>query len=970
MFRTGKKNRVRRMLEEISELKKFLTKNIEEYKPLPFWSWNDDLEEEKLLLQIHWMNQNNIGGFFMHARTGLKTDYMSQKWMKCICACAEYANELGLKAWAYDENGWPSGFAGGKLLENESNRDKYLFYSLGEYDSNATLHYFADEERLIRTDSNLKDRQYLNITIEISTSNADILNKEVVDQFIRLTHGQYKNEFGNEFSNKIQGFFTDEPQYQRSHTPYTDMLPGYFKKKYNINILDKLGLLFLEKEGYREFRYQYWSALQELMLCSYAKTVYDWCNQNGVGFTGHYIEESSLGGQMLCCGGVMPFYEYMTMPGIDWLTEIADNEIPVRQLASVAAQTGKKHCLTESFACCGWEVTPKDVKRIADFQFLNGVNMLCHHLIPYSERGSRKNDHPAHYSRINPWISYEFSDFNLYFSRLGKLMSESKEIVCVAVLHPIRSAYFDYKREEEEDGYAIKELDDSFKKCCRTLSASGVSYHFLDEVLLRKYGSVNGKKIKCGQCEYDFLVLPGILTMDKSTEKLLREYVNRGGKLLIMGNQPSFLEGKPFEYSYLKSTCTLVDLIDAQPFKIEKPDCDLYYTYREISGMHFLMIQNASTTRAASQKISCGQHIRSFRKLDLFSVQESNIPLDITLQPGESVLCFPDIKEPAITPSLSEKTFALNKAEVSFEENTYIIDRVQFSFDGVHFSKSYPIPGLFEKLLTEKYDGDLYLKYTFDLQKIPEQVFVNVEKLGATAYSINGRAIPIDAFHHQGELLKADITDDLRVGENTFIFKMHWHQNEKIYEVLFGENITESLKNCIAYDSELESVLLTGKFGVYSKNVFCDAADDGFVYGTDFYIGETPKQITEPVFDGFPFFSGKITVRQKMIFDQSNVQLRINGTWQIAYIKLNGRDVGKLIYENTIDLSSYALVGENLIEIDFIIGNRNRFGPHHYCGPEENYAIDPPKFSLIGTWKDGNSEYYAERYSLLKLSVQ
>lgn len=957
------------MFKGISELKSFLQNDLNDYKPLPFWSWNDKLEKDKLLSQIRFMNQNNIGGFFMHARTGLKTEYLSDEWMSCISACAEYAEKLGMKAWAYDENGWPSGFVGGKLLEREENRDKYLLSFVGEYMEDATLHYFADEEELIKTDIKIDGRVYLNLYIKTSNSNADILNRDVVTQFIKLTHEKYKSEMKGDFSRRIQGFFTDEPQYQRSHTPFTDMLIGYFKEKYDEDIFDKLGLMFLEKTGYRDFRYRYWSALQDLMLHSFAETVYDWCNKNGIGFTGHYIEESSLGGQLLCCGGIMPFYEYMTMPGIDWLTEIADNEIPVRQLASVAAQTGKKQCLTESFACCGWKVTPKDIKRIADFQFINGVNMLCHHLIPYSELGFRKNDHPAHYSEINPWVSYEFSDFNLYFARLGKLLSESSEFVNVAVLHPIRSAYFDYKREEEQDGYAIKEYDDNFRKHCRKLSASGISYHFLDEVLLRKYGSADNKKIRCGKCEYDFLVLPDIITMDKTTEKLIREFALSGGRVMIMGTKPSYLEGEPFDYPYLRSTCTLADVIKTQPFCIENPDDDIYYTYREINGTPFMMVQNASVTRAVSQNISLGEHIRSLKKLDMLTMEESNIPTKITLQPGETVLFFPDDKEPDAHKTLTEKTFVLKDAEVSFEENTFIIDNVCFSFDGDNFSKSYPVPGLFEKLLAERYEGELYLKYTFTLKTIPEKIFVNVEKTGVTSYNFNGYQISSDLFVKQGDLLKADVTDHLKTGDNTVVLKMNWHQNKKIYDVLFGENITESLKNCIAYDSEIGPVLISGKFGVYSEKAFSDSVDEGFVYGTDFYIGEPPSRITEPVFNGLPFFSGKLTVRQTVCLESTDILLHINGSWQIAYIKLNGQDVGKLIYGNSLDISPFATVGDNEIEIDFIIGNRNLFGPHHYCGPDENYAIDPPKFSLTGTWEDGKSEYYAKRFGLLKLGV-
>lgn len=93
--------------------------DAKEYRPIPFWSWNDKLEKEKLLQQAQWMKDSGNGGFFMHARSGLLTEYLSEEWMQCIEACAEEAQKLDMKAWLYDENGWPSGFAGGKLLEDE-----------------------------------------------------------------------------------------------------------------------------------------------------------------------------------------------------------------------------------------------------------------------------------------------------------------------------------------------------------------------------------------------------------------------------------------------------------------------------------------------------------------------------------------------------------------------------------------------------------------------------------------------------------------------------------------------------------------------------------------------------------------------------------------------------------------------------------------------------------------------------------
>ena len=149
-----------------------MRKNIpNKYKAFPFWSWNDELEEEELIKQIDWMHNNGIGGFFMHARGGLTTPYLGEKWFKCVEACLKRAKELGMEAYAYDENGWPSGFAGGELLKEEENRDSYLSYSIGQHDPKAFVSYDLSGDKLMRTTSG---DNVLNVYLNISNSTADI----------------------------------------------------------------------------------------------------------------------------------------------------------------------------------------------------------------------------------------------------------------------------------------------------------------------------------------------------------------------------------------------------------------------------------------------------------------------------------------------------------------------------------------------------------------------------------------------------------------------------------------------------------------------------------------------------------------------------------------------------------------------------------------------------------------------------
>ncbi|MCG8700994.1 MAG: hypothetical protein MI922_23280, partial [Bacteroidales bacterium] len=46
------------------------------YKAKPFWSWNGKLNEKELVRQIEVMEKMGFGGFFMHSRTGLETEYL------------------------------------------------------------------------------------------------------------------------------------------------------------------------------------------------------------------------------------------------------------------------------------------------------------------------------------------------------------------------------------------------------------------------------------------------------------------------------------------------------------------------------------------------------------------------------------------------------------------------------------------------------------------------------------------------------------------------------------------------------------------------------------------------------------------------------------------------------------------------------------------------------------------------------
>jgi hypothetical protein len=218
------------------------------------------------------------------------------------------------------------------------------------------------------------------------------MDARITKEFISYTHEDYKKRNGDDFGKAMPGFFTDEPQYYRYATVWSNLLPEEFKKAYGYDVKSLLPALFIDFPGADEFRYDYWALCHKLFINNFIKVIYDWCEENGCRITGHAVEESALFTQMWCCGGIMPFYEYEHIPGIDYLGRNIGNDVAGKQVGSVAAQLGKKKVMSEMFGCCGWDVTPTELKKIAELQYSSGVNIMCQHLYSYSIRGQRKRD--------------------------------------------------------------------------------------------------------------------------------------------------------------------------------------------------------------------------------------------------------------------------------------------------------------------------------------------------------------------------------------------------------------------------------------------------------------------------------------------------------------------------------------------------------------------------------------------------
>ncbi len=395
------------------------------YREVPFWSWNDDLDPQELVRQIELMDQAGWGGFFMHSRVGLKTPYMGARWMECIRASTAAARQRGMGAWIYDEDKWPSGYAGGlSTAANPAYRARYLVckvdnrpallaeriatFTAREIDGQLVdfrqddhPHLVADQDRIVQFyplvmplgQETFNDYAYL-----------DLLNPEAVQAFLASTHQAYADALPEELGKTIPGIFTDEPCYifrlpgERptfTFIPWTSGFEDYFKTLNGYDLLPHLPALFFD--GFQDspaYRYDFYRTLSRRFLESYTRPISAWCKQHGVAYTGHYMAEDTLLEQMHWTGGVMPHYPYMDIPGIDKLWRLVNGYCgmvaTVKQLDSVVCQLEKPRALCENYGGAGPDNAHTGRKWIGDWSFVLGITFNNPHLSLYSLRGERK----------------------------------------------------------------------------------------------------------------------------------------------------------------------------------------------------------------------------------------------------------------------------------------------------------------------------------------------------------------------------------------------------------------------------------------------------------------------------------------------------------------------------------------------------------------------------------------------------
>ena len=999
------------------------------YRPIPFWSWNDKLDPEVLREQVREMHKAGLGGFFMHARGGLQTVYLSEEWMACIRACLDEARKLGIKAWLYDENGWPSGFGGGLVNGlGVEYQQKYLRCEKKKFSEcgteNTIAYYDKNGTFLGRKTEVLPDTTVIRCYYEVNPYYVDNLDKKVVAEFIRVTHQYYYETLPEELQKSLKGIFTDEPQISRNGFPWSFIYEEEYRKEYGMEIVETLPFLFYPGKESSELRIRFWKLTAKLFNEHYMKQVSDWCSSHGWILTGHHVLEEYFSYQVPSNGSIMLQYQHYHVPGVDMLGRVHPNGMALIQLSSAAAQFGQKQLLTESFALTGWNFGFRDMGWMYHQQLARGINLLCQHLEGYSLRGLRKRDYPSSSFLHQPWWN-DYSIVNSCFARAGMMLAEGQMKTELLVLHPLSSVWKLFTGISGLENI-MEEYSNALLRMTTALETFQIPHHYADEIIAEENGAFENGKIRIGKCSYGTVLIPELTNLSGKLADWIQALHQAGGKIYVLKNRienvPLTIDGKPAEKSFVKwfrslpafsdeKTAAAAIASDMQNLvKIEEhslPAEDILSTWRDldIDGRkgRFYFFANKRYKNSCNVEISLPAAGKTVEVIDKFSgdfsvldgvVKENGyLKFHYPFAAGEGLMIFVSESVSDTAEHYEARDFSglipVKKLSGNFEVvsagegNLFTLDHCRYRIDGGEWIYD-NVCVIHHRLLKRKCDCDLEMEFdftisgTFDLNT-PLTLISETPEL--FEYSLNGKrfaAVDGGKFFDQA-FRRIALPADLHYGTNTLAMKCRYHQSQKVYDALEKAEKFETEYNKLTFDTEIECIYLLGDFRLEHSGAIEQLERDAKRYHGHFALGApltgsviNAADITE---SGMTFFSGNVLLKQSFTLNEKETErikyLRFTPVGANSYrIRLNGKEAGFLFQgQFALPVSGLIVPGENILEIELVVSLRNMLGPHH-LEEGESYLVYSLSWSKEPNAVGMKNPPYNEHYCFVETGLR
>ena len=544
-------------------------------------------------LPVSQMVAAGIGGVQLYMQTN--------GYLQTAQAWANVSNNItalkaaGMQVWMTDENGYPSGMAGGRVVEanpaHESRclimvstngrgmdsislalpagAEKFLYAYLYDRVSNQLV--LATNPVAFNVQTNLVTGTGItgNWTVRAfalrvnnqtnqATSTAsgfghngtypNLLDTNAASAFVSLTHEQYAQRFGP-LQGKIDAFYANEPNLMTlwwttdpaarpggvSFLPWSTNLPARFQQDHGYSLLPLLPALY---EGTdvtaKRVRRHFYQTVGNIFSENFSQRIANWAAAQGIGAAGHPLQEEELYYHVIHYGDLFRFVEPMQVPACD---------LPMPDRGAE------------------WNYwMPKFLSSVGQFKNRTTVAGLLDPLIyrpipqltPLPEH-LRRIVNMAALAGVNQFQTYLFWDqypaalyrgMNEYVGRLSQVLRGARNAATVGVYYPIETfqANFlpvpDFWGEPIVPWHDMRTWMDTLDETVTHLSQAGMDYNWLHGDWIRDATLENGR-LAIGSHRYSAIVLPRTQVLPLAVATKLQQFEQAGGKIVLVTTRPT-----------------------------------------------------------------------------------------------------------------------------------------------------------------------------------------------------------------------------------------------------------------------------------------------------------------------------------------------------------------------------------------------------------------------------------------------
>ena len=490
-------------INDIFNINSFLTPDVS-CAPVYVWVWNDVCSKEVIDAQLNEMQNLGIRAFYILPEpkdfrpgsmpTNLTPDYLTDEFLELYEYAIKQGKALGMNCWIYDEGGWPSGSACGKVTEANP-----------EY--------------------SVKNSRY-----------PDLLNKKATEYFIEITHEKYASAIGENFKNYVTAVFTDEPK--APFTASNKELQDRYEELYGESISNHLPLIKGEIAPTEEnvhILHQWYDLCSRAFCENFLLPCKKWANEKGVDFTGHLDVDHSPDG---CMNGgynfnLMRALRCFDVPGVDfiWRQIYPENRVTDRNdfnayngffpryASSAAAQNGTRFALSEIFGVAGASVTYDIMRYTVGYGAVRGINIFNPFNFPLGRNGQLLAQELPVFTEKQPFCRY-LSHFNRYTERLSYISSLGERVYDTALYYPV---------SDFQGGLKAEKTAKEFDTLGRTLENMLVDFDIADDCVLQMSEITDNGYLCIGSAKYKHIIIPKDAYIPEATRIVLDNFIKRGG---------------------------------------------------------------------------------------------------------------------------------------------------------------------------------------------------------------------------------------------------------------------------------------------------------------------------------------------------------------------------------------------------------------------------------------------------------